>query len=318
MSDPNNRPGGPNLIVTAKTANVIQFFDATTLEKTGEIAMPASTHEMVLSPDGRHVYASVYGGGIFGRNSHPDRRVAVIDLASKSLARMIDVGADVAPHSLMMDADGILWCTIELASAALAIDPATGAMQQVDTGKAAHWLAISHAADTVFAACKTSDFVAVIDRKTRRMVDRLPVPTLSESLCVSPDGGTVYVCSHQTPELYVFDAHTHALRQRLTITGGEGKPNQLKRARISPDGKYVCVSSLLDNHAAIFDAASLTQIASMATPKGPMGFGFAQGGERAWLCCHDDALVLEFDLATGAVIRQFSTASGCEFIISYR
>jgi DNA-binding beta-propeller fold protein YncE len=318
MTDPNNRPGGPNLIVTAKTANVIQFFDAATLAKTGEIAMPASTHEMVLSPDGREVYASVYGGGIFGKNNNPDRRIAVIDLASKSLTRMIDVGADVAPHSLMMDADGILWCTIELASAALAIDPATGAMQQVDTGKAAHWLAISHAADKVFAACKTSDFVAVIDRKTRRMVDRLPIPTLSESLCVSPDGGAVYVCSHQTPELYVFDAHTNALKARLPITGGEGKPNQLKRARISPDGRYVCVSSLLDNHAAIFDAASLTQIASMAAPKGPMGFGFAEDGQRAYLCCHDDAVVLDFDLATGAVIRQFSTASGCEFIISYR
>jgi DNA-binding beta-propeller fold protein YncE len=317
MIDPNNRPGGPNLIVTAKTAGIIQFFDAVTLQKAGEIAMPASTHEMVLSADGAQVYASVYGGGIFGKNSNPDRRIAVIDLAAKSLARMIDVGENVAPHSLMLDADGILWCTLELASAAVAIDMRTGAMQQVETGKAAHWLAISHTADKVFAACKTSDFVAVIDRKARRMTGRLAIPTLSESLCVSPDGGSVYVCSHQTPELYVFDAQTNALRHRLKIAGGEDKPNQLKRVRISPDGKYVCVSSLLDNHAAIFDAASLKQITSIATPKGPMGFGFAEGGERAYLCCHDDAVVLDFELASGRLIRQFPTAPGCEFIISY-
>ncbi len=316
--DMNNRPGGPHLIVTAKTAKVVQFFDAQTLDKTGEIAMPASTHEMILSPDGRQVFASVYGGGIFGKNADPDRRIAVIDLASKSVARMIDVGADVAPHSVMMDADGILWCTLELASAAVAIDPRTGAMEQVDTGKPAHWLAISHAADKVFAACKTSDFVAVIDRKARKPIARLPIPTLSESLCVSPDGGTVFVGSHQTPELYVFDARSHTLRQRLAIAGGEGKPNQLKRVRISPDGRYVCVSSLLDNHAAIFEAEGLTQIASIATPKGPMGFGFAEDPGRAFLCCHDDAVVLDFELATGRVIRQFSTASGCEFIISYR
>jgi hypothetical protein len=37
MIDPNNRPGGPNLILTAKSANKIQFFDAMTLAKTGEI-----------------------------------------------------------------------------------------------------------------------------------------------------------------------------------------------------------------------------------------------------------------------------------------
>ena len=30
MSDPNNRPGGPHLVVTAKTANKVQFFDAAT------------------------------------------------------------------------------------------------------------------------------------------------------------------------------------------------------------------------------------------------------------------------------------------------
>ena len=52
MSDPNNRPGGPHLVVTAKTANKVQFFDAATFALTGEIDMPASTHEMILSPDG--------------------------------------------------------------------------------------------------------------------------------------------------------------------------------------------------------------------------------------------------------------------------
>jgi DNA-binding beta-propeller fold protein YncE len=107
------------------------------------------------------------------------------------------------------------------------------------------------------------------------------------------------------------------LRNTVTIAGGEGRPNQLKRVRVSPDGRFVCVSSLLDNHAAIFDAASMTQLASIATRKGPMGFGFAGDGRTAYLCCHDDAVVLEFELATGRVLRHFETASGCEYIIAY-
>lgn len=315
--DPNNRPGGPRLVVTAKTANKVQFFDAGTLAATGAIDMPSSTHEMVLSPDGRAVYASVYGGGIFGRNAEPDRRVAVIDLDRKAVTRMIDVGAAVAPHGVMLDRDGMVWCTAELGHAVLAIDPQTGVVQSIDTGKAAHWLAISHATDKVFASCKTSDFVSVIDRTTRKMTGRLPIPDLAEGLCVSPDGATVYVCAHRTPTLYVFDTANETLRRTVTIAGGEGRADQLKRVRVSPDGRFVCVSSLLDNHAAVFDAASMNQIASIATRKAPMGFGFAADGKHAFLCCHDDAVVLEFELPTGRITRHFATASGCEYVIAY-
>jgi DNA-binding beta-propeller fold protein YncE len=230
---------------------------------------------------------------------------------------MIEVAPGVAPHGLMMDRDGILWSTGELANAALAIDPATGAVETVDTQKAAHWLVISHSADRVFASCKTSDFVAAIDRKSRRMTGKLPIPDLAEGIAVSPDGQTLFVCAHRSPTLYAFDTASLALTDTLAIAGGEGKPNQLKRVRVSPDGRYVCVSSLLDNHAAIFDAASRKQIASIATPKAPMGFGFAADGQHAFLCCHDAAIVLEFELGSGRVTRQFQTASGCEFVIAY-
>jgi DNA-binding beta-propeller fold protein YncE len=315
--DPNNRPGGPRLIVTAKTANKIQFFDAETLTKTGEIDMPASTHEMALSADGKQVFASVYGGGIFGKNANPDRRIAVIDLEGKSVARMIEVDDGSAPHGVMLDRDGMLWCTAELKNAVLAIDPETGKADAVPTEKAAHWLVISHAADRVFASCKTSDFVAVIDRKTKTMTGKLPIPELAEGIAVSPDGAMLFVCAHRKALLYVFDTRTLSLRRTLNIGGGERKANQLKRVRVSPDGRFVCVSSLLDSHAAIFDAASLQQTASIPTPKAPMGFGFAADNRHAYLCCHDDAVTLELELESGRVVRQFPTASGCEFVIAY-
>jgi hypothetical protein len=48
-----------------------------------------------------------------------------------------------------------------------------------------------------------------------------------------------------------------------------------------------------------------------------MGFGFAPDGKHAYLCCHDDAVVYEFELATGHLTRTFETAAGCEFIVAY-
>ena len=106
MNDLNNRPGGPNLIVTAKTAHKVHFLDAATLTMQATIDMPGSTHELALSTDGRTAYGSVYGDGVFAKRVNPDRRIVVIDLPSKSLKRVIDLGAVYAPHGVMMDEQG--------------------------------------------------------------------------------------------------------------------------------------------------------------------------------------------------------------------
>lgn len=317
MIDPNNRPGGATLVLTAKSANKIQWFDAATLAHIADLDMPASTHELIRSPDGNKVYASVYGGGIFGKNKDPDRRIAVIDLASKSLEHTIDVGENVAPHSVMMDAAGTLWSTAELANAVLAIDPAAAKIERIDLGGSPHWIAISHATHKLFASFKTKDAVAVVDTRTRKMIGTIPIPHGAEGIAVSPDGATLFVCAHWKGVVHVFDARSHAQRKTIAIEGAPGEANQLRRVRVSPDGRYVCASSHVDGFAAVYDAATLKQIGGFATPKAPMGFGFAADGKHAFVCCHDAAVTLEFDMTSARITRQFSTAAGCEFIIAY-
>jgi DNA-binding beta-propeller fold protein YncE len=316
-TDPNNRPGGPNLVVTCKSADKVQFFDAATLTLQSEIVMPGSTHEMVRAGDGDTVYASVYGGGIFGKNKGPDRRIAVIDLAAKALQRTLDVGAPVAPHSLMMDAGGTLWCTAELANSVLAIAPGNDEVERIEIGGAPHWIAISHTTGKLFASFKTREAVAVLDLESRKRIDLITIPHAAEGLAVSPDGWALYVTAHRKGVLHAFDTRTHALHHTVRIEGAPGEANQLRRVRVSPDGRYVCVSSHVDNYAAVYDALTLEQLAGFPTPKAPMGFGFAPDGEHAYLCCHDAAVTLEFEIATGRTTRQFATAPGCEFVISY-
>ena len=316
MPDLNNRPGGPNLIVTAKTAHKVHFLDAATLTISATIDMPGSTHELALSPDGRSAYGSVYGDGVFAKRVNPDRRIAVIDLVSKSLTRVIDLGAVYAPHGVMIDADGMLWSSGELGNAVLVIDPATDEVHAIDVGATAHWVAITHATGKVFASVK-QDYVVVIDAVRRAVVDRIPLPHTVEGLAVTPDGATLYVCAQSAAEFYAVDTHSHAVTRTVPIAGADNAKKQMRRARVSPDGAYVVVSSNQDHHAAIFDRASLKQIASFPTGKSPMGFGFAPGGTHGYVCCHDDAVVFEFALASGQVTRKFATAAGCEFIVAY-
>jgi DNA-binding beta-propeller fold protein YncE len=316
MIDINNRPGGPNLIVTAKTAHKVHFLDAETLTLSKTIDMPGSTHELALSPDERTAYGTVYGDGIFARNVNPDRRIVVIDLPSQSLMRVIDLGQTCAPHGVMMDASSAVWTSGELANALFVIDPASDKVQQIDVGNAAHWLAISHRTAKVFVSVKT-DFIVVVDAARRAVVERIRVPAVTEGLAISPDGDTLYVCAQTAAELYVIDAHTHALRQTVAIEGSNAKKPQMRRVRVSPDNRCVVVSAHQDNHAAVYAVDGFKPLGAFATGKGPMGFGFAPDGQRAYLCCHDDAIVTEFELATGTATRTFSTAAGCEFIVAY-
>jgi DNA-binding beta-propeller fold protein YncE len=315
--DPNNRPGGETLILTAKSANKIQWFDAGTLAHIADLDMPGSTHELVRSPDGGKVYASVYGGGIFGKNKDPDRRIAIVDLASKSLERTIDVGANIAPHSVMMDASGTLWSTAELGKAVLAIDPVARTVERIDLGGSPHWIAVSHSTGKLFASFKTREAIAVVDTAERKMLGTIPIPHGAEGIAVTPDGATLFVCAHRKGVVHVFDAKTQTLRDTIAIDGAPGEANQLRRVRVSPDGAYVCASSHVDDFAAIYRADTFKQIGGFGTPKAPMGFGFAADGRHAYLCCHDAAITLEFDLAGGKITRQFPTAAGCEFVISY-
>jgi Uncharacterized conserved protein len=227
MIDPNNRPGGDTLVLTAKSANKIQWFDAGTLAHLADLDMPASTHELIGSPDGSKVYASVYGGGIFGKNKDPDRRIAVIDLASKSLERTINVGANIAPHSVMMDASGTLWSTAELGNAVLAINPVAGKVDRIDLGGSPHWIAVSHPTGKLFASFKTREAVAVVDTASRRMVGAIAISHGAEGIAVTPDGETLFVCAHWKGVVHVFDTRTHTLRRTIAIEGAPGEANQL-------------------------------------------------------------------------------------------
>ncbi len=228
---------------------------------------------------------------------------------------MIDVGADLAPHGVMMAGD-TLWATAELGDAVLAIDPGSDRVERIDIGgQRALGRGERRAGVRLVQDRRISS--RSIDAARRKPVGKINIPNLAEGLAVSPDGGTLFVCAHRKGELYAFDARTHAMRATMPIEGAPGTANQLRRVRVSPDGRTVVVSSLLDCHVAIYRADTLQQTGSLATRKAPMGFGFAADGEHAFVCCHDDATVMEFVLSTGRATREFKTASGCEFIISY-
>ena len=157
----------------------------------------------------------------------------------------------------------------------------------------------------------------MLDIASRKVLGTIAIPHGAEGIAVSPDGETLFVCAHWKGVVHVFDVRAQMLRKTIAIEGAPGEVNQLRRVRVSPDGRYSVRRPHVDSFAAVYDAATLKQLGGLATPKAPMGFGFAPDGKHAFLCCHDAAITLEFDMASARITRQFPTAAGCEFVISY-
>ncbi len=317
MTDLNNRPGGPNLIVTAKTAHKVHFVDAATLTMQSTIDMPGSTHELALSADGRTAYGTVYGDGVFAKRVNPDRRIVVIDLPSKSLKRVIDLGAVYAPHGVMMDEQGTLWSSGELGNAVLAIDPASDKVEKIDVGSTAHWVAISHATGKVFASVKSNYLVG----------DRCRAPRGHRSHRAAARGR---------------GARDLARRRHASMPARRMPPSSTSSTRVRTRSRAPCRSTAPTPRRSRCAGCgcrptttmswcrrtrTITSRSTSATRSSRLHrcrsrsrrwvLASRPDGKHAYICCHDDAEVFEFELATGRVTRTFPTAAGCEFIVAY-
>src|SRR5271167_1311462 len=102
--DPNNPTGSHGLVLIDKLGSRVRFLNPDTYEELSNLDVGARPHEMAISPDHKTVYVSVYGDGVYGKNPHPGHNIAVIDLASRQIVKMIDISPYVAPHGIMVDA----------------------------------------------------------------------------------------------------------------------------------------------------------------------------------------------------------------------
>src|SRR5439155_12428256 len=71
----------PSLLVAVnKLGDTVAFFDTRTHERVATIPLATHPHEIILGPDGRTAYVSIYGDGVYGRNTHPGHTIPLLDL----------------------------------------------------------------------------------------------------------------------------------------------------------------------------------------------------------------------------------------------
>ena len=184
------------MLVVNKLAGKVEFYRADTQEKLAEIELPKFPHEVLAAPDTGLAYVSIYGMGLFGKNSEaPGEEVAIIDLATRSKVGAISTLPYKGPHGMAFDAAGLLWVSCDVSGFIIAIDLATrGIVTAVPTGSnGTHWLTITPDGNKLYASNKTFPDLVVIDTRTRELLPKIALPPGSEGLALSPDGKRLYV-----------------------------------------------------------------------------------------------------------------------------
>jgi DNA-binding beta-propeller fold protein YncE len=305
------------LIVVNKLAGLVQFYDARSYEKLAELEMAKFPHEVVLSPDRHTAYVSIYGQGVFSRNSEaPGREVAVIDLASRKQTGSIDVSPYRAPHGMAFDAQGVLWVSCDISGVIVALDVhRREVITAVTTGSfGTHWLTVLASRNKLYATNKHFDFVAVMDTAARALLKKIPFPHGSEGLALSPDGSRLFVMAQRPQQFQVIDTHTDQVVDSIPLTVFAATPegrNPQKRVQVSPEGADLLITSFDTGEIAIAPLSDLRAQTKLAVEKGPMGITFADA-RTAYVMNHDQGTISVVDVPARRVLRTFATARGPE------
>jgi YVTN family beta-propeller protein len=254
-------------------------------------------HETAISRDGRWGVATVYGAQV------PGNKLAVIDLATKSVVRTIDLAQYTRPHDVEFipgTATTVL-VTSEATQRVLRVDIATGTVETTipTNAEGSHMLGITDDASRVFTANVRSGSTSELDLAGGKFVRQVPIAPMTEGIAVTGDGREVWIGSNQLGTVTVVDAATG--RVSATLPGFKVP----YRLTVSPDGRMVIVCDPEANRIAIIDRASRTVVGEVAGLGSPRGVMVATDNRTALVTLGTENAVAVIDLAGRRVVSRF-------------
>ena len=138
--------GARGMIAVDKMGTKVLFLDPVSYET--EVVLegfPRTVHELLVVPETALAYVPIFGDGIHGRNPNPGHLLCIIDLDKRAHAGDIDLRPYIAPHTLKLAPDGLIYITCENSAVVAVIDRATHkVVDAIDSGSTnGHRLIIS-------------------------------------------------------------------------------------------------------------------------------------------------------------------------------
>jgi len=219
VTDPYNMyftPDGKSAISVAERLRKLVWYDPHTWKQQGETAVPdcAGVDHADFSPDGRvAVFTCEFAG-----------RVAVIDIATHHLLRMIDMPQRhtvMGPQDIKLAPDGSVYYIADSDANGLWVldGAATRVLRFIPTGGGAHGLYLSRDAKQLYVTNRHEGSVSVLDSYTgaEQAKWRLPGGGSPDMGNVTADGSQLWLSGRYDKVVYVLSTKDGSLLKKIPV-----------------------------------------------------------------------------------------------------
>src|SRR3977135_3160034 len=196
------------MIAVDKMGGKVLFLNPTTYETEAVLDdFPRTVHELLVVPETGLAYVPIFGDGIHGRNPNPGYLLCIIDLNKRAHVGDIDLRPYIAPHTLKLGPDGLIYITCENSAVVAVIDRASHkVVDAIESGSTnGHRLIISPDGQRLYTENEEDATVSVIDLPKRELLGRLAPPRALAGIAISADGRTVVAVDDIEPTLFLID-----------------------------------------------------------------------------------------------------------------
>ena len=269
---------------------------------------PRTVHELLVVPDTGLAYVPIFGDGIHGRNPNPGHVLCIIDLTKRAHVGDIDLRPYIAPHTLKLGPDGLIYITCENSAVVAVIDPETQkVVDAIDSGSTnGHRLIISPDGQRLYTENEEDGTVSVIDLPKRKLLGKIKTPRPLAGIAISADGHTVVAVDDAQPVLFLIDAEAGRVRDEVVL---KDVPKAAQIARYAPDNSLIGITSLNSDTVSLVDPSFRRQTAIKVGSQ-PMDMAFR--GNELFVACQGDGSVHVIDIPERCAKGSFRAGTGCE------
>ena len=215
----NNPTGRNGLIAIDKVGDKIRFFNPVTYEE-DKVLDIKNHHEVAISPDHQTAYATEFGKFAANKFVQQGNHLTLIDLDTRDVVHRIHTGGYKGPHGMRFDNAGGMWVIFEETGELGRIDLDKNTLVEVfDVGiadKRPPFIEILPDCSKIYVSSKLGNLV-VFNVGSRAVASVINVPSGTEGITVSPDGGRIVVAENFEQSLLVIDTSSDQIVERIPL-----------------------------------------------------------------------------------------------------